>query len=32
LVTHVEALQKYPSLMKQILSGDKSYVKGVIKL
>jgi L-iditol 2-dehydrogenase len=32
LVTHVENLQTYPALMKQILQGDKSYVKGVIKL
>jgi threonine dehydrogenase-like Zn-dependent dehydrogenase len=32
LVTHVEELKEYPVLMKQILQGDKSYVKGVIKL
>jgi threonine dehydrogenase-like Zn-dependent dehydrogenase len=32
LVTHVEGLPNYPALMKQILYGDKSYVKGVIKL
>jgi threonine dehydrogenase-like Zn-dependent dehydrogenase len=32
LVTHVEELQNYPTLMKQILQGDKNYVKGVIKL
>jgi threonine dehydrogenase-like Zn-dependent dehydrogenase len=32
LVTHVEELQNYPMLMKQILQGDKSYVKGVIRL
>jgi threonine dehydrogenase-like Zn-dependent dehydrogenase len=32
LVTHVEGLENYPMLMKQILQGDKSYVKGVIKL
>jgi threonine dehydrogenase-like Zn-dependent dehydrogenase len=32
LVTHVEGLGDYPTLMKQILQGDKSYVKGVIKL
>jgi threonine dehydrogenase-like Zn-dependent dehydrogenase len=32
LVTHVEELKEYPTLMKQILQGDKRYVKGVIKL
>jgi threonine dehydrogenase-like Zn-dependent dehydrogenase len=32
LVTHVESLEKYPSLMQQILQGDQSYLKGVIKL
>ncbi len=32
LVTHVESLQNYPALMKQILQGDESYVKGVVKL
>ena len=32
LVTHVDTLDNYPALMKQILQGDKSYVKGVIKL
>ena len=32
LVTHVAPLGEYPSLMQQILHGDKSYVKGVIKL
>jgi threonine dehydrogenase-like Zn-dependent dehydrogenase len=32
LVTHVEGLNEYPALMKQILQGDKSYLKGVIKL
>jgi threonine dehydrogenase-like Zn-dependent dehydrogenase len=32
LVTHVDALQDYPARMKQILQGDKSYVKGVIRL
>jgi threonine dehydrogenase-like Zn-dependent dehydrogenase len=32
LVTHVEGLPNYPALMKQILQGDKNYVKGVIKL
>jgi threonine dehydrogenase-like Zn-dependent dehydrogenase len=32
LVTHVDNLENYPARMKQILQGDKSYVKGVIKL
>ncbi len=32
LVTHIEGLKDYPTLMKQILQGDKNYVKGVIKL
>jgi threonine dehydrogenase-like Zn-dependent dehydrogenase len=32
LVTHVQPLPKYPTLMDQILHGDKSYVKGVITL
>ena len=32
LVTHVVTLEEYPGLMKKILSGDKSYLKGVIKL
>ena len=32
LVTHVESLQDYPALMKRILQGDKSYLKGVVKL
>jgi threonine dehydrogenase-like Zn-dependent dehydrogenase len=32
LVTHIKGLEHYPALMKQILQGDKSYVKGVIKL
>lgn len=31
-VTHVEGLASYAALMKQILQGDKSYLKGVIKL
>ncbi len=31
-VTHVETLNEYPALMKRILQGDKSYLKGVIKL
>ena len=32
LVTHVETLAGYPTLMEQILDGDKSYVKGVVTL
>ena len=32
LVTHLDDLKDYPARMKQILQGDKSYVKGVIKL
>lgn len=32
LVTHIESLEKYPSLMQQILQGDQNYLKGVIKL
>ena len=32
LVTHVVSLNEYPSLMQAILSGDKSYVKGVVRL
>ncbi len=32
LVTHVVPLPEYPSLMKQVLDGDDSYVKGVVRL
>jgi threonine dehydrogenase-like Zn-dependent dehydrogenase len=32
LVTHVQPLPQYPTLMDQILHGDKGYVKGVITL
>lgn len=32
LVTHVQPLQQYPTLMDQILHGDKRYLKGVIAL
>tara|TARA_B100000029_G_scaffold204601_1_gene202592 strand:- start:130 stop:1056 length:927 start_codon:yes stop_codon:yes gene_type:complete len=32
LVTHTANLSEYPRLMDQILSGDESYVKGVITL
>ena len=32
LVTHVQPLPQYPTLMDQILHGDKSYVKGVVTL
>jgi threonine dehydrogenase-like Zn-dependent dehydrogenase len=32
LVTHTSTLQEYPGLMKQILAGDESYIKGVVML
>lgn len=32
LVTHVAPLGDYPTLMNKIVHGDKSYVKGVIRL
>jgi threonine dehydrogenase-like Zn-dependent dehydrogenase len=32
LVTHVVSLDEYPRLMKQILQGDSSYIKGVVKI
>jgi threonine dehydrogenase-like Zn-dependent dehydrogenase len=32
LVTHVAPLAEYPRLMRQILDGDKAYIKGVITL
>lgn len=32
LVTHVVDLEEYPDLMQQIIAGDPSYVKGVIRL
>ncbi len=32
LVTHVAPLGQYPTLMQQILHGDKNYVKGVVTL
>lgn len=32
LVTHVVDLDGYPDLMKRIVAGDPSYVKGVIRL
>lgn len=32
LVTHTTPLAGYPSLMEEILSGDPSYVKGVVTL
>jgi threonine dehydrogenase-like Zn-dependent dehydrogenase len=32
LVTHVVPLDDYPQLMSNILEGDPSYVKGVVKL
>ena len=31
LVTHVVSLDEYPTLMKSILDGEPSYVKGVVK-
>ena len=32
LVSHVVDLDDYPTLMKQILSGDADYLKGVVRL
>jgi threonine dehydrogenase-like Zn-dependent dehydrogenase len=32
LVTHVVPLKDYPALMKKIISGDPSYIKGVVRL
>ncbi len=32
LVTHTSTLEDYPSLMAQIVSGDESYIKGVVTL
>lgn len=32
LVTHVAALDEYPSLMDKIVHGESSYVKGVVRL
>jgi threonine dehydrogenase-like Zn-dependent dehydrogenase len=32
LVTHVVSLEDYPVLMGKILAGDKTYLKGVVKL
>ncbi len=32
LVTHTSPLQEYPALMKKIVDGDESYVKGVVSL
>lgn len=32
LVTHQVNLEAYPHLMKQILAGDRSYIKGVVRL
>ncbi|MCZ6636204.1 MAG: zinc-binding dehydrogenase [bacterium] len=32
LVTHTAPLEDYPALMKQILDGDQSYIKGVVTL
>ena len=32
LVTHVVGLDEYPGLMKEVLEGSSSYIKGVVKL
>lgn len=32
LVTHTAALEDYPTLMAQILTGDEGYIKGVVTL
>ncbi|MDP6114658.1 MAG: zinc-binding dehydrogenase [Planctomycetota bacterium] len=32
LVTHVVTLDEYESLLKQVVNGDQSYVKGVVRL
>lgn len=32
LVTHTASLEEYPALMKEILGGDQSYIKGVVTL
>jgi threonine dehydrogenase-like Zn-dependent dehydrogenase len=32
LVTHVVTLDEYPDLMKNIVAGNPTYVKGVIRL
>ncbi|MSP12797.1 MAG: hypothetical protein EXR62_07550 [Chloroflexi bacterium] len=32
LVTHVVGIEEYPALMRRILAGDKSYIKGVVTL
>ena len=32
LVTHTAPLEDYPALMKQILDGDQTYIKGVVTL
>ena len=32
LVTHTSTLEEYPALMKKILDGDESYIKGVVTL
>ncbi|MBV7328023.1 zinc-binding dehydrogenase [Chloroflexi bacterium TSY] len=32
LVTHVTTLDEYPKLMQNILDGNESYIKGVVKL
>ncbi len=32
LVTHVVSLDEYPALMKRIVKGEPSYIKGVVRL
>ena len=32
LVTHISTLDDYPALMKKIVNGDESYIKGVVRL
>jgi len=32
LVTHTATLEEYPNLMKQIVAGDSTYIKGVVTL
>lgn len=32
LVTHVVSLEEYPALMKRLVKGEPSYIKGVVKL
>ena len=32
LVTHVVDMEEYPSLMERVISGEKGYIKGVVRL